>query len=90
MLRWVYLLLAGYFQEPPEVPDFGTTDFDDFEQGILVNKQSNDARYLLFMVKDYLVAAQEFLLRHQEQIILIYMSLWFFQRERSTLLKRLE
>ena len=27
----------------PEVPDAGTSDFDQFEQGILVNKQSNDA-----------------------------------------------
>lgn len=26
-----------------DVPDFGTTDFDDFEKGILLNKQSNDA-----------------------------------------------
>ena len=29
--------------KPPEIPDFGTSDFDDFEKGILVNKQSNDA-----------------------------------------------
>ena len=27
-----------------DIPDFGTTDFDDFEKGILINKQSNDAR----------------------------------------------
>jgi hypothetical protein len=27
----------------PEIPDFGTNEFDDFEKGILVNKQSNDA-----------------------------------------------
>ncbi len=27
----------------PEIPDFGETDFDSFEKGILVNKQSNDA-----------------------------------------------
>ena len=26
-----------------DVPDFGTSDFDDFEKGILLNKQSNDA-----------------------------------------------
>ena len=26
-----------------DLPDFGTTDFDDFEKGILINKQSNDA-----------------------------------------------
>ncbi len=25
------------------MPDFGTSDFDDFEKGILLNKQSNDA-----------------------------------------------
>ena len=27
----------------PEVEDFGTSSFDDFEKGILLNKQSNDA-----------------------------------------------
>ena len=27
----------------PEIPDFGTDEFDDFEKGVLVNKQSNDA-----------------------------------------------
>ena len=27
----------------PEIPDFGTDEFDDYEKGILVNKQSNDA-----------------------------------------------
>ncbi len=27
----------------PELPDFGTNDFDNFEKGILLNKQSNDA-----------------------------------------------
>jgi len=27
----------------PEQPDFGVTDFDNFEKGLLVNKQSNDA-----------------------------------------------
>ena len=27
----------------PEIPDFGTNEFDDFERGILLNKQSNDS-----------------------------------------------
>lgn len=27
----------------PEIQDFGTNEFDDFEKGILLNKQSNDA-----------------------------------------------
>jgi len=27
----------------PDIPDFGTDQFDDFEKGILLNKQSNDA-----------------------------------------------
>ena len=27
----------------PEIEDFGTNEFDDFEKGILLNKQSNDA-----------------------------------------------
>ena len=26
-----------------DIPDYGTTDFDDFEKGILLNKSSNDA-----------------------------------------------
>jgi hypothetical protein len=29
--------------KPPEIPDFGTNEFDDFEKGILLNKQSNDS-----------------------------------------------
>jgi len=35
--------LSWIVPKPPEIPDFGTTDFDDFETGILLNKQSNDA-----------------------------------------------
>ena len=35
--------LSWIVPKPPEIPDFGTTDFDDFEKGILLNKQSNDA-----------------------------------------------
>ena len=27
----------------PDIPDFGTNQFDDFERGILLNKQSNDS-----------------------------------------------
>ena len=27
----------------PDIPDFGQTEIDDFETGILLNKQSNDA-----------------------------------------------
>ena len=27
----------------PEIPDFGTNSFDDFEKGLLLNKQSNDS-----------------------------------------------
>ena len=35
--------LSWIVPKPPEIPDFGTSDFDDFETGILLNKQSNDA-----------------------------------------------
>ena len=35
--------LSWIVPKPPEIPDFGTSDFDDFEKGILINKQSNDA-----------------------------------------------
>ena len=27
----------------PEIEDFGTNSFDDFEKGLLINKQSNDS-----------------------------------------------
>jgi len=33
----------SWLMPKPEVPDFGTTEFDDFEKGILLNKSSNDA-----------------------------------------------
>ena len=38
-------LFLGWVLRPkvPEIPDFGTNEFDDFEKGILVNKQSNDS-----------------------------------------------
>ncbi len=40
----VSLFLAWILRpKVPEVPDFGTNEFDDFERGILLNKQSNDA-----------------------------------------------
>ena len=38
-------LFLGWALRPkvPEIPDFGTNEFDDFEKGILINKQSNDS-----------------------------------------------
>jgi hypothetical protein len=33
----------SWLMPQPEIPDFGETDFDSFEKGILLNKQSNDA-----------------------------------------------
>ena len=45
-----FIMLVRYFcygwllrPKVPEIEDFGTNDFDDFERGILLNKQSNDA-----------------------------------------------
>ena len=35
--------VIGWLIDIPDVPDFGDDDFDQFEKGILVNKQSNDA-----------------------------------------------
>jgi len=36
--------LAWVFRpKTPEITDFGTSEFDDFEKGVLLNKQSNDA-----------------------------------------------
>jgi hypothetical protein len=42
-IKIVTKALSWLAPKPPEIPDFGTTEFDDFETGILVNKQSNDA-----------------------------------------------
>ena len=40
----VTLAISWIFRpKKPEQPDFGKSDFDNFEQGLLVNKQSNDA-----------------------------------------------
>ena len=41
----VISLAVGWVMRPkvPEIPDFGTNDFDQYEKGILLNKQSNDA-----------------------------------------------
>ena len=40
----VTLAISWLFRpKVPEQPDFGVTDFDNFEKGLLVNKQSNDA-----------------------------------------------
>ena len=40
----VTLFLAWILRpKVPEIEDFGTNEFDDFERGILLNKQSNDA-----------------------------------------------
>ncbi len=40
----ITLAISWLFRpKTPEQPDFGVTDFDNFEKGLLVNKQSNDA-----------------------------------------------
>jgi hypothetical protein len=37
----------------PDMPDFGTNSFDDFERGLLINKQSNDSNIpVMYMEKD--------------------------------------
>ena len=43
IIKIVSKAISWLAPKPPELPDFGTTEFDDFEKGILVNKQSNDA-----------------------------------------------
>ena len=42
-IKIVSKALSWIAPKPPEIPDFGVTDFDQFEKGILLNKQSNDA-----------------------------------------------
>ena len=37
----------------PDMPDFGTNSFDDFERGLLINKQSNDANIPVIWRKTY-------------------------------------
>ena len=35
--------VISWIAPKPDIPDFGDSEFDDFEKGILLNKQSNDA-----------------------------------------------
>jgi hypothetical protein len=65
----------------PEQPDFGTNDFDNFEKGILLNKQSNDAN-IPVIYGERLLVELECLWKHQAQIILIYIWLSLWQKER--------
>ena len=43
VIKIVSKAISWLAPKPPDLPDFGTSDFDDFEKGILINKQSNDA-----------------------------------------------
>jgi len=36
-------IFISWLVPQPDIPDFGDSEFDDFEKGILLNKQSNDA-----------------------------------------------
>ena len=38
----IFEQVIGWLVDVPDIPDFGDSDFDQFEKGILVNKQSND------------------------------------------------
>ena len=42
-VKIVKKVISWIVPKPPDIPDFGTSEFDDFETGILLNKQSNDA-----------------------------------------------
>ena len=44
----------------PDVPDFGTNDFEETERGILLNKQSNNA-CIPVIYGERLIGKQEFL-----------------------------
>ena len=58
--------------QKPDVPDFGTNDFEETERGILLNKQSNNAN-IPVVYGERLVGEQEFLLKVQERIMSFYM-----------------
>ena len=42
-VKIVKKVISWIVPKPPDIPDFGTSEFDDFETGILINKQSKDA-----------------------------------------------
>jgi hypothetical protein len=65
----------------PEIPDFGTNDFDDFERGLLINKQSNDSN-IPVIYGERLVVELECLWKLLEQIILTCICLSLWQKER--------
>ena len=37
IIKIVSKAISWLIPKPPELPDFGTSEFDDFEKGILVN-----------------------------------------------------
>jgi hypothetical protein len=39
----IFTKFISWLIPTPDIPDFGVGDFDQFEQGVLLNKQSNDA-----------------------------------------------
>jgi len=39
----IFTKFISWLIPTPDIPDFGVGEFDDFERGILLNKQSNDA-----------------------------------------------
>ncbi len=43
VIKIVSKAISWLIPQPPDLPDFGTSEADDFETGILINKQSNDA-----------------------------------------------
>ena len=39
----IFTKFISWLIPTPDIPDFGGSEFDDFERGVLLNKQSNDA-----------------------------------------------
>ena len=71
------IIILSWILRPkvPEIEDFGTNEFDDFEQGILLNKQSNDAN-IPVIYGERLLVVLECLWKHQAQIITyLYMAI---------------
>jgi hypothetical protein len=82
IFRCITLFFHGILRpKVPEIPDFGTNEFDDFEKGILVNKQSNDAN-IPVIYGERLQGELEYSWKLLAQIILIYIWLSLWQRER--------
>jgi predicted phage tail protein len=64
----------------PEMSDFGTNDFDNYEKGILLNKQSNDANIPVIYGERMIGGTRVFLETSGTDNEFLYMAIIYIRR----------